>query len=65
MKNVLDYLCSGKGAIPYQIIKTLDSLEMKPENGDFFAHKDFYSTLSENNISADYENVKFFETIET
>ena len=52
MKNVLDYLCSGKGAIPYQIIKTLDSLEMKPENGDFFAHKDFYSTLSENNISA-------------
>ena len=58
-KWVLDYLCSGKGTIPYQIVKTLDSLEMKPENSDFFAHKDFYSTLSENNISAeDYENVK-------
>ena len=51
-KWVLDYLCSGKGTIPYQIVKTLDSLEMKPENGHFFAHKDFYSTLSENNISA-------------
>ena len=58
-KWVLDYLCSGKGTIPYQIVKTLDSLETKPENGHFFAHKDFYSTLSENNISAeDYENVK-------
>ena len=60
-KWVLDYLRSGKGATPYQIVKTLDSLEMKPENGDFFAHNDFYSTLSENNISAeDYENVKIF-----
>ena len=59
-KWVLDYICSGKGTIPYQIVKTLDSLEIKPENGDFFAHKDFYCTLSEKNISADYENVKKF-----
>ena len=59
-KWVLDYICSGKGTIPYQIVKTLDSLEIKPENGDFFAHKDFYYTLSEKNISADYENVKKF-----
>ena len=59
-KWVLDYICSGKGTIPYQIVKTLDSLEIKPENGDFFAHKDFYYTLSEKNISADYENVKNF-----
>ena len=59
-KWVLDYICSGKGTIPYQIVKTLDFLEIKPENGDFFAHKDFYYTLSEKNISADYENVKKF-----
>ena len=59
-KWVLDYICSGKGTIPYQIVKTLDSLEIKPENGDFFAHKDFYYTISEKNISADYENVKKF-----
>ena len=59
-KWVLDYICSGKGTIPYQIVKTLDSLEIKPENSDFFAHKDFYYTLSEKNISADYENVKKF-----
>ena len=62
-KWVLDYICSGKGTIPYQIVKTLDSLEIKPENGDFFAHKDFYYTLSEKNISADYENVKKFKDL--
>ena len=46
-KFVLDYLCSGKGVIPYQMIKKLSSLELQPENGDFFEQKDFYSILNE------------------
>ena len=44
---VLDYLCSVKGIISYQMITKLNSLELQPENGDFFEEKDFYSTLNE------------------
>ena len=60
-KFVLDYLCSGKGVIPYQMIKKLNSLELQPENGDFFEQKDFYSTLNEKNITdEEYTEVKKF-----
>ena len=60
-KFVLDYLCSGKGAIPYQMIKKLNYLELQPENGDFFEQKDFYSNLNEKNITdEEYTEVKNF-----
>ena len=60
-KWVLDYLCSGKGMIPYQMVKKIHSLDIKPEDGDFFDHESFYSTLKENNISKEeYENIKKF-----
>ena len=60
-KFVLDYLCSGKGVIPYQMIKKLNFLELQPENGDFFEQKDFYSTLNEKNITdEEYTEVKKF-----
>ena len=49
-KWVLDYLASGKGMIPYQMITTFDSLNICPET-DFFKHEDFYSSLKEKNIS--------------
>ena len=49
-KWVLDYLCSGKGTIPYQMITDFDSLNLRPD-GDFFKHENFYSTLKEKNIS--------------
>ena len=32
------------------MIKKLNSLELQPENGDFFEQKDFYSTLNEKKI---------------
>ena len=35
---VLDYLSSGKGMIPYQMITNFDSLEIRPEN-EFFQKK--------------------------
>ena len=62
-KWVLDYLCSGKGMIPYQMITDFHSLNLRPD-GDFFKGESFYSTLKEKNISEEeYEKVKNFFTI--
>ena len=62
-KWILDYLASGKGMIPYQMINDFDSLNITPEK-DFFEYDKFYSTLKEKNISREeYENVKFSFTI--
>ena len=57
---VLDYLCEGKGVIPYEKIKTYEDLDAAPE-GEFFSKTEFYSTLR-NEIIDDqsYENVKRF-----
>ena len=55
---VLDYLTSGKGVIPYQMITHLDSLKKVPK-GEFFKKEYFYSGLKEKSISdQDYEDVK-------
>ena len=48
---VLDYLSSGKGMIPSQMIKNFDSLKIKPIDG-FFKHSDFYSSLKEKDIKS-------------
>ena len=37
---ILDYLCGGKGVIPYEKIKTHQDLESVPEN-DFFQRPNF------------------------
>ena len=43
---VLNYLTSGKGCMPYQIVDSLDSLiKTLPEGEEYFLKKDFYSTL--------------------
>ena len=39
-KWVLDYLVSGKGTIPYQMIKDFESLNICPDK-DFFCMKIF------------------------
>ena len=60
---ILDYLSSGKGMIPYQMITEFDSLKIKPKSG-FFKQSDFYSSLKEKDISAEeYEIVKKFFTV--
>ena len=62
-KWILDYLASGKGMIPYQMISDFDSLNITPKK-DFFEYENFYSTLKEKNISQEErENFKFFFTI--
>ena len=45
-KWVLDYMCSGKSIIPYQMITDFYSLKLAPKD-NFFDRKDFYSTLKE------------------
>ena len=37
---ILDYLCEGKGVIPYEKIKTHQNLQSVPEN-DFFQRLNF------------------------
>ena len=55
---VLDYLSSGKGMIPYQMITDFDSFKKVPKE-DFFQKKDFYFELTEKDISdEEYQNVK-------
>ena len=64
-KWVLDYLESGKGMTPYQMITNFDALNIQPKK-DFFEYDSFYSTLKEKNISVEEdENVKKFLTILT
>ena len=36
-KWILDYLASGKGMIPYQLITDFESLNIRPEK-EFFSH---------------------------
>ena len=58
-KLVLDYLTSGKGIIPSQMITNLDSLKTKPKDGDFLEKQDFYSSLKQKHIADnEYHNVK-------
>ena len=57
---VLEYLSSGKGTIPYELISDFDSLNISP-NKDFFEMHEFYSNMKNSVLSAeDYENVKNF-----
>ena len=56
---VLDYLSSGKGMIPYQMITDLNSLKIAPKED--LKKKDFNSELKEKDISdEEYQNVKKF-----
>ena len=48
---VLDYLCSGKGCFPHEIITGFTSLSVKPDDGDFWSIETFYSRLRDEGIS--------------
>ena len=51
--KVLDIIVSGKGVIPYEKINSIDSLNIKPENGILFSKDEFYSTLKETAVGDD------------
>ena len=55
---VLDYLCGGKGVIPYEAIRSHEDLDRAPGE-KFFAQTKFYSSLKNAAISDDdYAAVK-------
>ena len=56
---ILNYLFSGKGVIPYEMITRFDLLDIAPENDVFFLPHNFYSSLKKSIISnEDYNAVK-------
>ena len=59
---VLNYLSSGKGTSPYQLITDFDSLNILPEK-DFFEDYLFYSNMKDSMISLDNQNVRKFDIL--
>ena len=55
---VLNYLSSGEGVIPYEMLNRFDSLDISLEEGKFFLPHHFYSSLKETTITTeDYNSV--------
>ena len=49
----------GKDNIPYEMITRYDSLDITPENGQFFLPHQFYSSLKDSTMTdEEYGNVK-------
>ena len=60
---MLEYLSSGKGTIPYELVSDFDSLSIAPDDGEFFKMHQFYSSMKDSILSEEeYENVKKFYT---
>ena len=62
--KILEIISKGKGAIPYELIVDINSLDIVPEK-DFFDYTEFYSKLNACNIPVKiYEDMKFlYETL--
>ena len=62
---ILEYMCSGKGVIPYEMIKSFDSLNIRPADGEFFSIEGLYSSLKDYIISEEeYASVRNFYTFD-
>ena len=62
-EKILGIISKGKGAIPYEKIIDINSLEIIPEK-DFFEYTEFLSTLNGHNIPVEiYEDMKYLYTI--
>ena len=58
-EKILNIIESGKGVMPYEKIRNIESLDSVPQN-EFFDHTEFYSSLKQANVSKEeYENCKF------
>ena len=62
--KILEIISKGKGAIPYEKIVDINSLDIVPEK-EFFDYTEFYSKLNGCNIPVEiYEDMKFlYETL--
>ena len=57
--NILTITCEGKGVIPYELVRNIDSFFQTPEK-DFWDKTDFYSELKQKHITnEEFENSKF------
>ena len=64
-KWVLEYLSSWKGTIPYELITDNDSLDIAPDNEDFFHSHQFFLGLKDI-VMSDQEykyRKKFYKTL--
>ena len=58
-KWVSEYLSTGKGTIPYEMITGYDSFDISPDDENFFLPHHFYSSLKDKIMAnEEYENVK-------
>ena len=64
-KWILNYVSTGKGTIPYEMITRYDSLDIAPKNGQVFLPHQFCSSLKDTTmIHGEYKNVKkFYQTM--
>ena len=63
-KRILNYLSTGKGIVPYESITRYDSLDIIPENGQFFLPHKFYSSIKDTTMTnEEYENKKIYQTM--
>ena len=62
---MLNYLSTGKDTIPNEMMTGFDSLNIEPEEGNFFLPHHFYSSLKDDVMTdEEYENVeKFYQTM--
>ena len=52
-------MSTRKGTIPNEVITAYDSLDIVPDDGEFFLPHNFYSSLKDTTMSnEEYENVK-------
>ena len=57
--KILDIISDGKGALPYEKIIDINSLQITPENV-FFDHTEFFSNLNQANVPLKiYDNMKY------
>ena len=61
---MLNYLSTGKGTISHEMITGFDSLNIEPEEGNFFLPHHFYPSLKDDVMTdEEYINVKkFYQT---
>ena len=65
-KWVLEYLSSWKGTIPYELITDNDSLDIAPDNEDFFHSHQFFLGLKDSDVWPRLqEHEKFLQNTKT
>ena len=55
---VLNYLSTGKGTIPHEMITRYDSSDISPEEGNFFLPHYFYSSLKDTIMTLEKSTIK-------